>query len=219
MPSPPPLPTSERHYAVLRQALLLLAERGYAGASLRELARRVGMKQPSLYHYFRSKEELVEQLIEHMPIILDMRATMPEQPPLETIPPMLARAALHLYRGTDWALFVRFVFALSLSEPRFRPALKALFVDRLSSLLDETMQPYVDRGEITREHAHHVVRMTLNAVSLLMIEQTILYPGEPGVTDADAFADFVGRFVADGLARLPATPSGSRRPSRRRADR
>ena len=41
----------------------LIAERGYRGASLRELARRVGMQQPSLYHYFESKEDLVEQIV------------------------------------------------------------------------------------------------------------------------------------------------------------
>ncbi len=202
--APPPTEISERHYAVLREALVLVAERGYAGASLRELARRVGVKQPSLYHYFRSKDELVEQLLVHLPVILDMRASIPAAPPLEAIPPMLARAALHLYRHTDWGLFVRFIFALSLSEPRFRPQLKGLFVDRMSEALDETMQPFIDRGDIGRDDAHHMVRMTLNAVSLLMIEQTILYPGEPGVTDADDFADFVGRFVADGLERLKA---------------
>lgn len=179
-----------------------MAERGYAGASLRELARRVGVKQPSLYHYFASKDELVAQILEHLPTILDVRGSMPPSPPLEAIPPMMAQAALYLYRATDWGLFVRFVFALSLSEPRFRPQLKGLFVDRLSEALDETMQPFIERGEIGREDAHHVVRMTLNAVSLLMIEQTILYPGEAGVTDADAFAAFVGRFVAAGLAGL-----------------
>ena len=39
----------ERHREVLRVAMHLFAERGYAGASLRELARRLGMQQPSLY--------------------------------------------------------------------------------------------------------------------------------------------------------------------------
>ena len=52
-----------KHLEVLRVAMRLIAERGYRGASLRELARRVGMQQPSLYHYFRSKEDLVEQIL------------------------------------------------------------------------------------------------------------------------------------------------------------
>ena len=69
MPHRPDLTTlagaelSDRHREVLREAMRLFAERGYVGTSLRELARRVGMQQPSLYHYFRSKEELVEQIL------------------------------------------------------------------------------------------------------------------------------------------------------------
>ena len=55
-----------KHLEVLRVAMRLIAERGYRGASLRELARRVGMQQPSLYHYFESKEDLVEQAIHQL---------------------------------------------------------------------------------------------------------------------------------------------------------
>lgn len=197
-----PLPTtgiSERHAAVLREALALFAERGYAGASLRELARRVGVKQPSLYHYFSSKDELVEQLLEHMASIFDVGAHVPPPASLEMIPRLLATAPLYLYRSTDWVLFVRFVFSVSLSEPRFRPQLKALFVDRMSAAAHQMTRPFVESGEISEQDALFLVRLTLNATSLLMIEQHLLYPGEEGVTDEDAFADFVARFVEAGL--------------------
>ena len=72
---------------VLRTALLLIAERGYAGASLRELARRLGVQQPSLYHYFETKEQLVEQIIVHLGA--DLLGAAPARPPptaLEDIP-------------------------------------------------------------------------------------------------------------------------------------
>ena len=202
MPERSPLPTtgiSERHAAVLREALILFAERGYAGASLRELARRVGVKQPSLYHYFESKDELVEQILEHMASIFDVGARMPPPGSLDQIPRLLATAPVYLYRSTDWALFVRFVFNVSLSEPRFRPQLKALFVDRMQAAAHTMMRPFVESGELTEDNAIFLVRLTLNAVSLLMIEQHLLYPGEEGLTDEDAFADFVARFVEAGL--------------------
>lgn len=52
----------------------LAREKGIAGVSLRELASRVGMRQPSLYEYFESKDALYDamfadgnrQLLEHL---------------------------------------------------------------------------------------------------------------------------------------------------------
>ncbi len=55
------MPTGDR----LRQvAAELFAERGYAGASMTDIAKRVGVRKPSLYNYFSSKEELFMDLLE-----------------------------------------------------------------------------------------------------------------------------------------------------------
>jgi AcrR family transcriptional regulator len=45
--------------AILRAAAVLIAERGYHGASMRDLARAVGLQMASLYHHFGSKQELL----------------------------------------------------------------------------------------------------------------------------------------------------------------
>jgi len=49
---------------VLEAALELFGEKGYDGASMNELAERVGVAKPSLYNYYRSKEELLLDLVE-----------------------------------------------------------------------------------------------------------------------------------------------------------
>ena len=45
-------------------ALELFAAKGYANASLEELAARVGFTKGGIYYYFRSKEQLLLQLLE-----------------------------------------------------------------------------------------------------------------------------------------------------------
>jgi AcrR family transcriptional regulator len=56
-----PTPTRER----LRQAAIeLFGEKGYDGASMNELAERVGIAKPSLYNYYRSKEDLLLDVID-----------------------------------------------------------------------------------------------------------------------------------------------------------
>lgn len=45
------------------QAARLFAERGYAGTSLQDIAEAMGMTRPALYHYVRSKDELLARLV------------------------------------------------------------------------------------------------------------------------------------------------------------
>ena len=50
--------TADTRERVLVVALNLFAERGYRGTSLRDIAKRIGIKAPSLLHHFPSKQQL-----------------------------------------------------------------------------------------------------------------------------------------------------------------
>jgi AcrR family transcriptional regulator len=71
-PSPALAPTSLRSRAggprtrerILDAAEALFAERGYAGASLRDVAARVGVRPPSLYNHFTGKDALYAAVLE-----------------------------------------------------------------------------------------------------------------------------------------------------------
>ena len=49
--------------AILDAALGLFAEKGYFGASLRDVAAAVGVRESAIYNYFKSKDALFEALI------------------------------------------------------------------------------------------------------------------------------------------------------------
>jgi AcrR family transcriptional regulator len=65
-PARPDDPRVRRHARtkarILREAWKLAARDGVAGVSLGELAKRVGLRQPSLYTYFKSKNDLYDEL-------------------------------------------------------------------------------------------------------------------------------------------------------------
>lgn len=48
--------------AAVRAAAGIFSEKGYHGASTRDIAERLGIKQGSLYYYFKSKEEALEEV-------------------------------------------------------------------------------------------------------------------------------------------------------------
>src|ERR1700688_419977 len=86
-----------RENAILESANRLLAEKGYQGMTMEELATRVGIAKGSLYQHFRSKEELIgAALVSFMDRISDYIDTLPStQPAIERIK-LTCRKALML---------------------------------------------------------------------------------------------------------------------------
>lgn len=51
-----------RHREIIDAAAAVFSEKGYHGASTREIAERIGMQQGSLYYHFRSKDAALEEV-------------------------------------------------------------------------------------------------------------------------------------------------------------
>lgn len=49
---------------ILERAAELFAARGFAATSMQDIADALGSSRPALYHYFRSKDEILDRLIE-----------------------------------------------------------------------------------------------------------------------------------------------------------
>ena len=52
----------QQRLAAIRAAAAVFADKGYHGACTRDIAERLGIKQGSLYYYFRSKEEALAEV-------------------------------------------------------------------------------------------------------------------------------------------------------------
>lgn len=59
-------PGQARREAILDGAAALFAERGYHGASLRDISRRVGISHPGMLHHFASKELLLGAVVDRL---------------------------------------------------------------------------------------------------------------------------------------------------------
>jgi AcrR family transcriptional regulator len=54
-----------RRERILREASALFARRGYTATTTREIAQAVEIRQPSLFHHFSSKAEIMKELLDH----------------------------------------------------------------------------------------------------------------------------------------------------------
>lgn len=54
---------ADRHAALLQEAALLFAERGFSGVSLEELGAAVGVSGPAVYRHFANKQALLGEIL------------------------------------------------------------------------------------------------------------------------------------------------------------
>lgn len=211
---------SDRRQEILAVALELLAEEGYAGASLRKLAARLGIAQPSLYHYFRTKEDLVEQVLDTY-VKRMFSVVRPEDLPtrLEQLPRFVAETTLRVYEAPTHPLFVRVAISVSRTHPRFGALMRRFFVDGARLGIQQIMRPFVEAGEITADDGQDLVHMVINAIGLRLIEDKVMFAEhEPG-PDFERYVGFVVRVAEAWLLGLPsrqrepvASPSTAKSP-------
>jgi len=58
--------TTPRREEILKAASIVIAERGFAGATVREIARASNMLSGSLYHHFASKDQMLLEILTAM---------------------------------------------------------------------------------------------------------------------------------------------------------
>jgi AcrR family transcriptional regulator len=91
-------PGSETRSAILRVALELFTERGFEGASIRDIAEALGVTKSSLYYHFASKDAILEAVMDsRRDEIDDLLAWVDEQP---ATPDLLRRTALRWVDST-----------------------------------------------------------------------------------------------------------------------
>lgn len=183
--------TIDRHREILAEALDLMAEYGYHGASLRDLAKRLGISQPSLYHYFKTKEDLVEQIIEaYSTQMMAMVPTLPDS--AFDYPKMLRDYMFELYGpSSTHPKFVRFVFAVSRINPRFGRLNREIFMERHRQMMLPVFAPTAIAAGIDPQQFGLALIAEINAIGFGLMEQTILYDEHPLVPDFLHFCDLV----------------------------
>ena len=180
-----------RREEVLDAGLSLISELGIAGASLRKLAARLGMSQPSLYHYFDSKDALVTQIIEHCAGQMLAAATTVEFPrTIEDVPRFARDATFALWATDQHPRFVRFLFVVAIESPEHRRSIQRVFEERLYPGLSFLADAFGKSPE-EREDLRLLVRTSVSALGLALMEERALFGAEAPSAELIRFSDFV----------------------------
>jgi AcrR family transcriptional regulator len=221
---------------ILTAAADLFRERGYRAATLDEIARRVGVSKPTLYGYFRSKEELLAAIFHRAMSLFErdldaIRAS--REAPVQQL-----RRVIRFHVGA--VIAERSFLAVFFGEEANLPPKLSRAIRRRKARYDRTVRAIVEAGVRTRSVRTANPRLLVFAL-LGMANWVYQWYDPKGPWTADAIADgFVAllesgylvtpasrrRDVADALARVErelsrlrestSRPGGGRRAPRRR---
>ena len=194
----PTLPTRER---ILRVASGLFATRGYHATTTREIAAAVGIRQPSLFHHFPSKEAILQTLLSS-----DLDVAVPNA---EALAAAEGSASVRLYRylGQDVAHLANSPYNLSglyteevMRDPAFAPWVRKRA--RLHAAIERILADGVASGEFV----DMPVSIVREAITGVLLRTLTLYSGQDRGGDpgfCEQIVSLVMRTVLIDPSRLP----------------
>ena len=126
--------------AIQREALRLIAERGYEATTCEQVAAAAGVSAATLFRYFPTKEDIVLR-DGYDPVIAAAVVARPgAEPPLVAVRRGFADALAEVYRGDVEPIRQRTALILSV------PALRSRAREQNASLVDALRQALAERG-------------------------------------------------------------------------
>jgi len=168
----------QQRHAAIRSAAAVFAEKGFHGSSTRDIAEHLGIKQGSLYYYFKSKEEAlgevclfgIQDYVRHMASIASGEESFEAK--------LVATVTSHLtsYREKNEALKVYNDERLYLPEEK-RSRLKELgsnYRQQLEQIFEEGIRSGAVRSSVDCHFAAQAVIGMCNAWGDLIVRDSEL---------------------------------------------
>lgn len=167
---------------ILSEARTIFARRGYAETSLREIAEAVGIKTPSLYAHFSSKDALYEEVyaevaVEHTAFFDDLARSSGDLEPLSRLRHLLGGIEAYYRDRPDLA-----EFSLRAAVTEYGPGgqqLRKIFLDSESTLAAAVRQTYddgVESGSFVEGDADGFIALVFVVMDGLFLQLTHYAP-------------------------------------------
>lgn len=140
----------DRHEQIIDAALRVFAEKGFARATNRDIAREAGITTGLIYYYFKSKEDLLKAALEErspVQLVQQIPLEMLEQAP-EVLLPILAGRVLDHVESEPFIKIIRVILPEMLhGEPELAPIVSSFF-QRVLDFLSNYLQSQRTKGRV-----------------------------------------------------------------------
>lgn len=148
-----------RRAELLDVALRLFAERGYEATTIADISATTGTAHGLVYHYFRSKDDLLLAVLERnsfLPALRQLLAAQPDEPAIDVLPRIAAGFSAMIAERADF-------MSLVLRESQTNPAVAAAMGQLVGEGL-EVLTTYLDGRIAAGELRPHDASVTARAL-------------------------------------------------------
>lgn len=186
---------STRKLELIEGAAEVFARAGYHGCSMRDVAERIGMRQSSIYHHFRSKDEILGAICTYggETFLRNIRAIRAgEGTPLAKIEAVI-RAHV-----TPYVLRQHYAYSFVFMRQHLAGKAKAA-VSRLSRAYEQELEELLREGMKSGELDHGIDARMATFALLGMCNSVAFWAGREPSVSIDSVAWSFSRALIDGL--------------------
>ena len=156
---------------ILEKAIDVFGRQGYHRTSMHDLAAACGLLKGSFYHYFSSKEALMEEVLRYSLDYFRKHifsvARRPDLPPGERLRSMLEKSSAIILRNNQGCVFGNTVLETANVMPQFRETTQAFFTDWTDALAHLYASRY--DPQTAEEQAQQTVMEVEGAIMLMKL--------------------------------------------------
>ncbi|WP_040948516.1 TetR/AcrR family transcriptional regulator [Gorillibacterium massiliense] len=190
---------TEKQSMILRSAVEVFAEKGYAAASTNEIAKRAGVAEGTIFRHYKSKQELLFSIIGPMMVkfvapfaIKGFEKVL--DPPYGSFDQFLKSMVAN---RLEFCKKNRRVIRILLQEIPFQHELREQFFDHVARTILDKMTAIVrhfqEKGEILQAPPYTVLRFIASSLIGFLITHMLFfeYDGEGEKEEADRIINFI----------------------------
>ena len=175
----------QRKIAILRQAFSLFAQNGYQNTSLSHLAEACGISRPTLYLYFRDKEEIFTFAVKYYTdeMFANYRdVASGSGPVIPQIRKIIADIVFKSWHNRDFITSLGdFLFQKRQEDRNFPEAIRRRTL-KLDHLLRRMLREGVDSGELRRIPIEATSMQILDIIQAFLFKVAIIGTADPKQT-------------------------------------
>jgi AcrR family transcriptional regulator len=163
------LQAQERRKQLIEVASRLFAEKGMENTSIKDISTEAGVAQGLIYHYFRSKEDLLWAIIsQYNPIseIAAIFADAGDRPARKVLPEAAYKALDLVSTRSDLQNLVRIVLREALIRPEMQHAFRLMQALGIG-FLTRYLEARIAAGELRPHNPDVTARMVIGSIALL----------------------------------------------------